>query len=111
MEIKDYEEYIKFTKSFLDTLDIRSYIKKNGRVRDTISQIEDYDFRLYRAFCEKARTEGTLPAIVEKEDPKFCEIFNAMDESDLIDYIEKRYGKNMTYEVTTVTNYWRVNIV
>ena len=50
--------------------------------------------------------EGTLPEIVEKEDPQFCEIFNVMDESDFIDYVERRYGKNMTCEVTTVTNYW-----
>ena len=107
MDIKEYEEYIKFTKSFLDTLDISGYIKKDERVHDTIEQIEDSDFRLYKAFCEKARLEGTLPEIVEKEDPKFCEIFNVMDESDFIDYFEKRYGKNMTYEVTTVTNYWR----
>jgi len=107
MDIKDYEEYIKFTKNFLDTLDISSYIKKDGRVYDTIRQIEDSDFRLYKSFCEKAHTEGTLPKIVEEEDPKFCEIFNVMDESDFIDYIEKRYGKSMSYEVTTVTNHWK----
>ena len=106
MEIKDYEEYIKFTESFLDTLDIGSYIKKDGKVSDTIYQIEDSDFRLYKAFCEKARAEGTLPWIVESEDPEFREIFNVMDESDFICYLEKRYGGNMTYEVTTVTNYW-----
>lgn len=108
MNTKDYEEYIEFTKSFLDTLDISNggYIKKDGRVYDTIRQIEDCDFRLYKVFCEKARIEGTLPKIVEEEDPKFCEIFNVMDESDFIDHLEKRYGENMTYEVTTVTNYW-----
>lgn len=50
MEIQDYEEYIKFTKSFLDTLDLSSYIKKDVRVYDTISQIEDFDFRLYKVF-------------------------------------------------------------
>lgn len=108
MDIKEYEEYIKFTESFLDTLDISSYIKKDGRVHDTVRQIEDSDFRLYKAFCKKARTEGMLPDIVEKEDSEFCEIFNAMDESDFIDYIGKRYGKNITYEITTVTNYWNL---
>ena len=108
MEMKEYEEYIGFTESFLDTIDISNgYIKKDGRVYDTIRQIEDCDFRLYKAFCEKARTEGTLPGIVENEDPEFCEIFNAMDESDFIDYIERRYGKVMAYEVTNVTNYWK----
>ncbi len=106
MEMKEYEEYIGFTESFLDTIDISRYIKQDGMVRDTIRQIEDCDFRLYKAFCEKAHTEGTLPEIVEKEDPEFREIFNLMDESDFIDYIERRYGKNMTYEVTNVTNYW-----
>lgn len=45
---------------------------------------------------------------MEEEDPKFCEIFNVMDESDFVDYVEKRLGKkNMSYEQEIITIYWK----
>ena len=109
MDIIEYEEYVKFTESFLDTIDFSDYIKRDGKVHDTMERIEDDNFGLYKMFCEKAQAEGRLPAIVEKEDPDFSEIFNVMDEGDFIIYSEKRCGKRMTYEVISVTNYWGSN--
>ena len=109
MNIKEYEDYINFTESFLDTIDFGNYIKKDGKVHDTMERIKDDNIGPYKTFCEKARAEGRLPEIIEKEDPDFSEIFNVMDEGDFIIYSEKRCGKRITYEVVSITNYWGSN--
>ena len=107
MDRKQYDEYLEFTHKFLDTINIENYITKDARVRESMRQIEDCDFRLYKAFCEEAEKNGTLPDIVKEEDPEFCEIFNVMDETDFVDYVENRFEKEcMSYEQEIITLRW-----
>lgn len=107
MDGKQYDEYLEFTHKFLDTINVEDYITKNAKVCESMRDIDDENFRLYIAFCKEAEKNGTLPDIVKEEDPEFCEIFNVMDETDFVDYVEKRLGKkNMSYEQETITIRW-----
>ena len=103
-----FDEYTKFSHSFLDTIDIKSYVQHGVDVNDTMNLIRTEHAQHYKDFCQAAKKEGTLPECVKEEDGDFDYIFNVMDEYDFIDYVENRLGgKYLTYEEVTTRNYWR----
>lgn len=79
MTWKECLEWQAKEKAFLDTKDLKPFIKKNKSIYDIMSDIED-------TFEEEYELEECL--------------FNHMDHRDVVDYLQKRYNdvRFFTYE-------------
>lgn len=79
MSWKECLEWQAKEKTFLDTKDLKPFIKKDKSIYDIMSDIED-------AFEEEYKLEEYL--------------FNHMDHHDVVDYLQKRYNdvRFYTYE-------------
>lgn len=93
-----YEEELKKTSELLDTIDIEKFYDNqlyNYSVSDLMSDLETY--------CEN---DEHLNNIISND---FFQgfLFNAMTESEFIDYLKDRYKNKVKFQEVTITYIWK----
>lgn len=95
IEVEEKAEY-----DFLDTLDILDYIRIAGlgdfEVWEVMKEIQKCELENYQKFLK----DNNLTITEGGEN----ELFNCIDDYDFIDYVERRYPKNVTHHEIIRTN-------